>query len=299
MRLFSFEVQGRASFGVQVDEDRILDLGRAQEVVPCAGAALGGLEDFIAAGERALEWAQALAERARAGAEDRLTLHRLDGVKVLAPVRRPEKIICVGLNYMDHCREQGKEPPSSPIIFPKFANCLIGSGDPIVRPPITSQLDWEGELAVVVGRRGKRIPEDRALEWVFGYTIMNDVSARDVQYADKQWTRGKVSDTFAPLGPCIVTADEIPDPQSLKIQTRLNGRTMQDSSTAEMIFPVRHLLAYLSRGITFAPGDVLSTGTPDGVGMWRKPPVFMQPGDVIRVEIEKIGVLENPVHAED
>lgn len=297
MRLYSFESVGRATFGVEFAEGRLLDLGRAQEQVPCAGMAMHTLEDFIAAGQTALDWARD--DIARENRGDELPAINLADVKLRPPLSRPPKIICIGQNYMDHCREQGKEPPKSPIIFPKFSNCLVASGEPILLPAISEQVDWEGELAVVIGKRGKRIAEEEALDYVFGYTIMNDISARDLQYSDGQWTRGKVSDSFAPTGPCIVTADEIADPQALKIRTIVSGAVMQDSTTAEMIFSVKYLIAYLSRSITFEPGDIISTGTPDGVGKWRKPPIFLKPGDSVRVEIEKIGAIENPVRADN
>jgi 2-keto-4-pentenoate hydratase/2-oxohepta-3-ene-1,7-dioic acid hydratase in catechol pathway len=218
-------------------------------------------------------------------------------VRILAPIPDPEKIICIGLNYADHCREQGKEPPPHPILFAKFANAICGPGDPILLPPLTNKLDYEAELGVVIGQGGSNIPRERALSYVFGYTCINDVSARDLQKSDGQWLRAKSMDNFAPTGPCIVSADEIPNPQSLAIRCRLNGQTMQDSSTREMIFPVAEIIAFISRAITLAPGDIISTGTPDGVGCHRNPPVFLKDGDQVEVEIEGIGTLSNRVQA--
>lgn len=222
----------------------------------------------------------------------------LKSVKLLPPVLRPPKILCIGLNYRDHCRENNVPIPPNPVIFSKFTTALTGAGDPIVMPSITQKLDYEAELAVVIGRGGKHIPESQALSHVAGYTAMNDVSARDIQFGDGQWIRGKTLDTFAPLGPWLVTPDELGDPNRLAIRCRLNGQTVQDSSTGEMIFPVPVLIAFISQAITLLPGDVISTGTPHGVGVFRKPPLFMRPGDAVEVEIEKIGTLRNPVTAE-
>jgi len=223
-------------------------------------------------------------------------LRRAD-VKVLAPLR-PGKIVCVGLNYMDHCREQKIEPPAHPTLFAKFPTCVIAPGDEVRWPAdFSSQVDYEAELAVVIGSLTQRVSEADALSRVFGYTAANDVTARDVQRGDKQWIRGKAADTFCPLGPVVATADEIPDPQQLPIRCRVNGATLQDSHTREMIFPVRAIVAFVSRAITLEPGDVILTGTPDGVGMYRDPKVFLKPGDRVEVEVGDLGVLDNPIGA--
>ncbi|MBW3560971.1 MAG: fumarylacetoacetate hydrolase family protein [Actinobacteria bacterium] len=220
-------------------------------------------------------------------------------VELLAPLSSPQKIIAIGLNYADHARESGTEPPSAPVAFAKLPNSIIGPDEPIrFRRADTQQVDYEAELAVVIGRRGRDIPEERALDHVFGYTVCNDVSARDAQFADGQWIRGKSYDTFCPLGPWIVTADELPDPQSLAIRCRVNGETLQDSSTKEMIFGVAELVSYLSRFLTVEAGDVIATGTPYGVGFARTPPRFLGDGDVVEVEVEGIGTLRNPVIVE-
>ena len=216
---------------------------------------------------------------------------------VTAPVPRPGKIICIGLNYRDHAEESGMPIPTSPIIFSKFSNCAIGPNEPIVIPDGSAQLDYEAELAFVVGRRASHVRREDASNYVFGYTNFNDVSARDFQFADGQWQRGKSCDTFAPMGEYIVTADEIPNPQDLSIKLRLNGQTLQDSNTCQMIFGVAELIEFLSRYIILEPGDVVATGTPPGVGFARKPPIFMKNGDVAEVEIEGLGVLSNPVAA--
>jgi 2-keto-4-pentenoate hydratase/2-oxohepta-3-ene-1,7-dioic acid hydratase in catechol pathway len=218
----------------------------------------------------------------------------LDQVTLAAPVTRPSKIICIGLNYMDHAAEQKAKIPDLPLIFAKFPNTLIGAKEEIAwDAKVTSQVDFEGELAVVIGNKTQNCREKRALKAVFGYTCANDVSARDVQFADIQVLRGKSLDTFCPLGPWIVTSDEIPDPNSLKIQSRLNGLLMQDSSTNLMIFSVPVLISFLSRHFTLDPGDIILTGTPRGVGVFRQPPVFMKAGDEVTVEIERVGRLVN------
>jgi acylpyruvate hydrolase len=219
--------------------------------------------------------------------------------KILAPISEQKKFICVGLNYRDHCEEQHLEPPKTPVIFAKFSNAICGHKDVVKRPRVTTKLDFEGELGVVIGKRGKKIPAEQALDHVFGYTIVNDVSAREIQKNDGQWLRAKSMDNFAPTGPCIVTRDEINDPQSLALRTTVNGVIMQDSHTSRMIFSVAKLIEFISQGITLEPGDIISTGTPSGVGVWRNPPVFLAPGDVVRIEIEKIGALENTIGEDD
>jgi 2-keto-4-pentenoate hydratase/2-oxohepta-3-ene-1,7-dioic acid hydratase in catechol pathway len=219
----------------------------------------------------------------------------LPSARLRAPIARPGKITCVGLNYADHAREQGLEPPKAPIFFLKSVNTICGPGDPIRLPPNSEQPDYEAEMAVVIGKGGKNIPQEKAYEHVAGYMILNDVTARDMQHGDKQWYRGKSCDTFAPTGPWIVTRDEVPDPHTLKISLTLNGQTMQDSNTSNLIFKVPFLISYLSQSITWETGDLISTGTPPGVGVFRKPPVFIKPGDSISVMVERLGTLTNPV----
>ena len=233
-----------------------------------------------------------LAQRAVAEAERGLPLSE---VTLLAPVPRPSKVVAIGQNYMDHCREQGVEPPAWPVIFTKFTTAVIGPGAAIRwDPALTSEVDYEVELAVVIGRTARRVTADAALDYVAGYTVCNDVSARNLQFGDGQWVRGKSLDTFCPLGPWLVTADEIADPQALPVRTTLNGTVVQDSTTAEMIFGVRELIAFSSRAFTLLPGDVIVTGTPPGVGVFRDPQVFLKDGDEITVEIGGIGALTNP-----
>lgn len=217
---------------------------------------------------------------------------------LLAPVPRPPRIICIGLNYRDHALETGAAIPESPVVFAKFPMAAAGPGEAIVHPAITEKLDYEAELAVVIGRGGRRIAREAALEHVAGYMNLNDVSARDLQARDGQWIRAKSCDTFAPMGPLLVTRDEVADPQNLRVSCRVNGRVLQDSNTREMIFPVDRLISFLSEFTTLEPGDVIATGTPPGVGVARKPPAFLKPGDVVEVEVEGLGVLRNPVTAE-
>jgi 2-keto-4-pentenoate hydratase/2-oxohepta-3-ene-1,7-dioic acid hydratase in catechol pathway len=214
-----------------------------------------------------------------------------------APVPRPGKIICIGMNYRDHAHEIGLDVPNAPTIFSKFSSCVIAPGEPVVLPAGSTQVDYEAELAVVMGRRATQVAADRAYEYVLGYTAFNDVTARDFQFGDLQWQRGKSCDTFAPMGPAIVTADEILDPHTLRITLTRNGTVMQDSNTGQLIFRVPELIEFITRTITLEPGDVIATGTPAGVGFARKPPVFLEAGDVMEVGIERIGALGNPVAA--
>jgi len=215
----------------------------------------------------------------------------------LAPVPRPGKIICVGLNYRDHAAESNMPIPEKPVIFSKFTTGVIAPGEAVVLPPASQQVDYEAELAVVIGRRAKNTSASRALDYVLGYTAFNDVSARDFQFADGQWQRGKSCDTFAPMGPKIVTTDVVPDPHKLAIKLTLNGQIMQNSNTDQLIFRVPELIEFLSATITLEPGDIIATGTPPGVGFARKPPVFLRPGDVMEVDIESVGKLNNQVVA--
>jgi 2-keto-4-pentenoate hydratase/2-oxohepta-3-ene-1,7-dioic acid hydratase in catechol pathway len=214
------------------------------------------------------------------------------------PVIRAGKIVAIGLNYLDHIRETGLPQPAAPLVFTKFTTSVIGNGDAIViDESLTERVDWEVELAAVIGRRARNVGEAQALEHVYGYTVANDVSARDLQFADGQWVRGKSLDTFCPLGPVIVTADEIADPQALALSTRVNGETVQDSNTAEMLFSVAELIAFCSRSFTLEVGDVILTGTPWGCGEFMDPKRRLVPGDVVEAEVAGIGVLRNPVTA--
>lgn len=215
-----------------------------------------------------------------------------------APVPRPGKIICIGLNYRDHAAESNLPLPDRPVLFSKFSSAVIAPGEPVVLPANSQQVDYEAELAVVIGRHAKNVSADRAYDYVLGYTAFNDVTARDFQFADGQWQRGKSCDTFAPMGQAIVTTEVITDPHELSIRLTLNGQTMQDSNTDQLIFGVPKLIEFISESITLEPGDVIATGTPPGVGFARHPPVFLKPGDEMEVLIEGIGGLGNPVVAE-
>jgi 2-keto-4-pentenoate hydratase/2-oxohepta-3-ene-1,7-dioic acid hydratase in catechol pathway len=220
-------------------------------------------------------------------------------VVVRAPVARPGKIVCVGLNYHDHCREQSIDPPEYPMLFSKFANAIADPRSPVMRPRATEKLDLECELAVVIGRRVSRVSRDDAREAIFGYTILNDVTMRDLQREDRQWLRAKGSDGFAPTGPVVVTVDEMADPQTLRMRSSVNGEIWQDSTTAEMIFDVPTLVAFASRTITLEPGDLIATGTPAGVGHYQRPPRYLVGGDAMRCEIDGIGAIENAVVDEE
>jgi 2-keto-4-pentenoate hydratase/2-oxohepta-3-ene-1,7-dioic acid hydratase in catechol pathway len=218
----------------------------------------------------------------------------LSQVTLLAPFR-PGKIIGVGLNFRDHAAETGKTPPSEPLLFAKLPSAVCAPGGPVVRPGYTDELDYEGELAVVIGVTARDVPEERARDHVFGYAVMNDVSARDRQREEPQWLRAKSGDAFAPWGPWVTTADEVPDPQALRIRTWVNGDLRQDGNTRDMVFPVAALVAYCSASLTLEPGDVITTGPPAGVGVGRRPPTYLVPGDHIRIEIAGLGAIEHDV----
>jgi 2-keto-4-pentenoate hydratase/2-oxohepta-3-ene-1,7-dioic acid hydratase in catechol pathway len=295
MRIYRYQLSGVPRLALQF-EDHVYDaeelyIAARREIPSVVKSA--NLKELAAAPDTLTAFAFDLL-RQNNPASFPLTI-QMDTMRILPPIPAPDKIICIGLNYLDHCIEQGKEPPVTPVIFAKFANSVIGHGDKIVKPRITEKLDFEGELGVVIGRGGRNIPRETALEHVFGYVAAHDVSARDLQKSDGQWLRAKSLDTFFPFGPCITTTDEIPDPQNLAIQTRVNGQVLQKSNTSQMTFTVAHLVSFISEGITLNPGDVISTGTPAGVGVHRKPPLLLQAGDQVEIEIEKIGILKNEI----
>lgn len=313
MRLVRFAVDGEPKLGLEIGEV-VVDLAASRALLGEGQAqALSALGDdmraFLGAGEAAL----AAARQVQQIAADRLAEGPLpEGpsgekiayprgtVRILAPLANPEKMMLLGLNYRDHCAETGQPLPTVPIIFAKYANAITGPYDPIVLPKAAPEkVDYEGEMAFVVGKRAKRVPLEAAYDYIAGYMALNDVSARDLQLGQSQWIMGKTPDTFAPTGPCIVTRDEIPDPQDLTIRLLVNGSVLQDSNTSNLIFNVPYLLHHLSQTITLEPGDIVSTGTPGGVGVVRKPPVLLRPGDVVRLELGGIGALENPVVMED
>ena len=305
MKLAQFKTSGSAGqrLGVLVGDVvcDVADLARALKESgggpPSWLLKATGTQDVIDRGESAVRDIEGLLINGQAGSGQGVTTaFALDSIDFL-PAVYPSKIVAIGRNYVDHAIEGGAEPPKAPLIFNKLPNSLSAHNAPIVLSKIRSQVDYEAELAVVMGRKAMRVSEASALDHVFGYTLINDVSARDLQYGDGQWTRGKGLDTFAPLGPFITTRDEIADVQALKIEGRLNGEVMQSSNTAKMIFKVAYLISYISQGITLEPGDVIATGTPDGVGIFRKPPVLLKAGDVYEVTVEKLGTLSNPVVA--
>lgn len=285
MKLVTFTHNGRAAIGAVV-HDQIVDLSH---LAP-------DMQTFIESGAEGLAAAQKTI--ATAGHTILLT-----AVHLLAPIPIPRRnVICLGLNYSEHVKEsygaRGQEAklPETPVVFTKATTAVTGPTGPIpYDPAVTTQLDWEVELAVIVGRAGKNIPAAEAMSYVYGYTVLNDISARDLQMAGKQYFKGKSLDGACPIGPWIVTADELPDPHNLRLICRVNGVVKQDGRTDIMIFNIPATIAYLSLGMTLLPGDIIATGTPDGVGFARTPPEFLQPGDVLESEIEGIGVLRNPV----
>jgi 2-keto-4-pentenoate hydratase/2-oxohepta-3-ene-1,7-dioic acid hydratase in catechol pathway len=285
--------------GISTGDDLVCDVAELARAVKSAGGAppdwlleANSTGAVIRGGQSA---AQAIATLL---GHDQTATYSLDSIEFL-PATYPSKIMAIGRNYAEHASEGGSDLPKAPLLFNKLPNALSAHNAPIVLPRISEQVDFEAELAVVIGRTAKRVSEADALDYVFGYSLINGVSARDLQFGDGQWTRGKSLDTFAPLGPFITTRDEIEDVQSLKIEGVLNGQVMQSSNTSKMIFKVAHLVSYLSQGISLEPGDVIATGTPDGVGIFRKPPVLLKPGDVFEVKIEKLGTLRNHVVATD
>ena len=219
----------------------------------------------------------------------------LSDVQPRPPVFHPQKIIGIGLNYRDHANEVGLEEPKEPLLFAMFASAIIGHNEEIAIPAMSQKIDYEAELGVIIGRRGRHVSSEKAVDYVAGYTIVNDVSARDLQFSDGQWIRGKSFDTFAPIGPCMASTSLLGDGDGLNIQLRLNGQTMQDSNTRNLIFKVPDLVSYISRVMTIEPGDIIATGTPAGVGFKRQPPVYLQPGDVVEIDLEGIGTLRNTV----
>jgi 2-keto-4-pentenoate hydratase/2-oxohepta-3-ene-1,7-dioic acid hydratase in catechol pathway len=263
------------------------------QVIGLRGAGFESVASIVSGGPEALDRVARWVQRPPAG-----ELPDMADIKLRAPILRPPKIICIGLNYRDHAEEGKMALPEVPTVFCKFATSIIGHGDPIVLPKNSAKPDYEAEFVVVIGKRGRHIPEEQWRDYVFGYSILNDVSARDFQMATTQWTMGKTFDTFAPFGPEIVTADEIADPHNLAISLTLNGEVMQNSNTGNMIFQTPRLIAFLSSVMTLEPGDIISTGTPAGVGFARKPPRWLKPGDEVTVRVEGLGELTNPVIAE-
>jgi 5-carboxymethyl-2-hydroxymuconate isomerase len=294
MKLLTFERDGELRAGVTVG-DEVIDLAAAQQAHTGAPSTLTSVGDIIAAGPET--WARLTADLKHA--DFSAFAWPLKGLKLAPPVR-PSKIVAIGQNYADHVKEQGGKLPERPIVFAKFPTTVIGPGDEIRwEPALSDKIDWEAELAVVIGRTARRVAAADAYEYVFGYTVANDVTARDLQRDDGQWVRGKSLDTFCPLGPWIVTRDEIPEPHGLAISCRVNGETVQSSRTDQLIFDIPTLIEFLSRAFTLLPGDIILTGTPPGVGHFRNPPRYLQHGDRVEVQVERIGVLKNTCRVED
>ncbi len=284
MKLITFSAQGQQRLGVLLEDGKIGDVCRADSQIP------EDIIEFLAAGE-------AMHSRVAQTAAGIASEHVLDmeAVRVGPPVPHPDKILCIGINYKDHIEETNSETPEHPVVFSKHSNTIIGPDDPIHLPTISKAVDYEAEFAVVMGRTARNVSQSEALDYVGGYTALNDVSARDFQHRTSQWVMGKSFDTFAPIGPVLVTADDIPDPHTLDIVLRLNGEEMQSSNTRQLLFNVNDLIADISSVMTLEPGDIISTGTPGGVGFARDPQVLLKPGDMVEIEIQGIGILRNPV----
>jgi acylpyruvate hydrolase len=314
MKLVTFDHRGVQRVGL-LEGERVIDVNRAyaallaQRGEPRAGAMANALvpADMIGileSGERALaaiREAEGYVREGLGSGEQVEGLKRagvvftLSEVVLKAPIPRPEKLILLGLNYRDHAEETGQKIPEVPTLFSKYPNSIIGPGAAILIPSATEQIDYEAEFAFVIGHRGHQIPRERALDHVAGYTIVNDVSARDYQFATSQWMVGKTFDTHCPIGPALVLKDEIPDPHTLDIRLSIAGEVLQTSNTSQLIFKIPETVEYLSQVMTLEPGDVIATGTPAGVGFTRKPPRWLRAGETVRVEIAGLGVLENPV----
>lgn len=285
MRLVQYRTKGGSRLGILVD-GRIVDVAAEAEKRGLNVAPFHSTLALLETGPEASEFVRELSAD-----EQSLPQEQAD-FDYPVPGR---KIVAIGLNYLDHAKEAGQPVPSAPLCFAKFTSSLSGPYDPIQLPAEDAQVDFEGELGVVIGRKAHFVSEADAMECVAGYVVFNDVSARKWQFADGQWTRGKSCDTFSPNGPYLVTRDEVPDPGNLRITTRVNGELMQDSNTRQLIFNIPQLISYLSKSFSFFPGDIIATGTPPGVGFSRKPPRFLQEGDVVEVEIERVGKISNRV----
>jgi acylpyruvate hydrolase len=297
MKLVRFSVNGQAPRLGSLDNDRILDLQASlAATLAKKGVARAAelAEALVPHSTRAFLEGGATSQEAVASITEWVSVPRRSA-RLHAPISDPGKFICIGLNYRDHAEEAGQPIPKEPPIFPKWNNTILDPGEPILRPRGCKQLDWEVELGVVIGRTAHHVPRERALDYVWGYTNINDVSARDFQFITSQWAAGKIADTFAPVGPFIADRTEVPDPHVLDLKLWVNGNLMQNGNTKTFIFDVRYLVSYLSGIITLSPGDLIATGTPPGVGFARKPPVFLQPGDVCKLEITSLGALENSV----
>lgn len=306
MKLVNFTVAGSPRLGAIIDE-KAIDLSQAYLAFQQKQGKMSSFPSgypidmltYLQSGDKAQQAVQEVVNwvsSSYASLSNQQFVYPISKIQIDPPIRSPSKIICIGLNYADHCREQKFDIPESLILFAKFPSAVIGPGDSITwSGEVSQQVDYEAELAVVIGRKARNVPEDKIYKHIGGYTIVNDVSARDVQFADKQWVRGKSFDTFCPLGPYLVTPNDVGNPHHLAIRCWVNGELRQDSNTDQMIFKIPEAIAFINRTCTLLPGDIICTGTPDGVGVFRKPPVFLKPGDVVEIEIEKLGRLRNPI----
>ncbi len=299
MRLYTFEAGRRTRIGAETD-GKIVDLNAAHAARTKNKDAVlaASMIDLIRGGPAALKKAKQALAYAEANPKQRGLAFDSKKVKVLAPIPRPGKILCSGLNYKSHIKEEpGAKFLKDPRFFAKLPNCVIGPDEPILHPGAKFEVDWEVELAIVFGKECYRATQKEAMDYIFGYTILHDVSARWVQFKDANETMGKNFDTFCPLGPCIVTADEIADPSKLHITLKVNGKVKQDETNDDWCFPLKRMIEWLSMGMTLEPGDVMSTGCPAGCGCFRNPKEYLKPGDVCELEIQPIGKLVNPVKA--
>ena len=306
MKIVRFSQNGHSPrLGCYMGQDRVVDLEAScadwlssKGVVRSAAIAAAlfpqSTRGFLEGGTATQEVLGAMVEATKAGKFQPVS-HAANAVRLHAPINDPGKFICIGLNYKDHAAETGSAIPKEPPVFPKWNNAILDPGEPILRPRGEKTLDWEVELGVVIGKTARFVPKERALDYIYGYTIINDASARDFQFHTSQWGPGKMGDTLAPVGPYIADRSEIPDPHVLSVKTWVNGTLMQDGNTKNFIFDLGYLIQYLTNIMTLSPGDLISTGTPAGVGFSRKPPITLQPGDVCKLEITGLGALENPV----
>ena len=306
MKIVRFSQNGHSPrLGCYMGQDRVVDLEAScadwlsSKGVVRSAAIAGALfpqstRGFLEGGTATQEVLGAMVEATKAGKFQPVS-HAANAVRLHAPINDPGKFICIGLNYKDHAAETGSAIPKEPPVFPKWNNAILDPGEPILRPRGEKTLDWEVELGVVIGKTARFVPKERALDYIYGYTIINDASARDFQFHTSQWGPGKMGDTLAPVGPYIADRSEIPDPHVLSVKTWVNGTLMQDGNTKNFIFDLGYIIQYLTNIMTLSPGDLIATGTPAGVGFTRKPQITLGPGDVCKLEITGLGTLENPV----
>jgi acylpyruvate hydrolase len=306
MKLVTFSQNGVLKIGALLQENKIIELVSACNLYKTEEKDLAfempdDMIELLNTGEAGLEATREIFEFIKKQYESepkklKDIVYDIGRVKIKAPILNPRKIVCLGLNYSDHAKEGGLKPPELPILFSKPPTAIVGHDEPVIYPKISNKIDYEVELAVIMGKKGREIPEKKAYEYVAGYAVFNDVSARDIQFGDGQWFRGKSFDTFAPLGPCLTLKEQVSNPQNLKMQMKVNGEIRQDSSTKNMFFKIPYLISFISDVMTLEPGDIIATGTPSGVGIYAKPePRLLKAGDVMEAYVEKLGVLRNPI----